>query len=835
MTQARAGVTHPSARRRLLLHATAIVVSAALLALYARGGHAHLLGFVMLVPWLLALNATRSVVGAGASALLMSVGIIVAVFTWFGAALHAYTGIGALPATLLLCGVAPLLQPQVVAFAIVRQLVGRRSGPWLGALAGASAWVGCEWLWPKLLGDTLGHGLLPSLWLRQAADLGGAAGLSVVLILVNEAIAIGATRARTSARAAIVPFALALLLPASLLVYGALRLDALRSTLDAPAPVMRIGLVQSGIVDYERLRDELGTYGVVREVLDTHFALSRAAIEHHGADALLWSETVYPTTFGHPRSEDGAALDREILDFVTAVGVPLLFGTYDLDGHGEYNAAALIEPRSGVLGRYRKTYPFPLTEHVPPWMDGALLRRWLPWAGTWAPGDGARVLPLRAADGRELNIVPLICLDDVRPGLAIDGARLGAQAIVGLSNDSWFSRAPLGAQLHLGVAAFRSIETRLPQVRVTNNGLSAIIDPTGEILVSTAMGDRAVLAGEVSLRDPPGTLMRRWGDWVGGAGLSFLLLILLTKSLGAWRRFRAARSDDASTRDSTRAFTAEVMLLDSVSRSAVAALRVAAAVGLLWLAVRMLWIDGLQVNALIQLKIFAWLVLAPLIATWAIQRLFAARAGIESGRLVLQQLTRRVEIPLERIVALRPWRWPLPMVGVDLMLASGRRLRLAWRRGDPDALTVALRAAGATLAPGAAPAPLIARLASARLGATSSWLDRPWLKFGIYPLLLALPAFRLHQNIAFGDTFGEWYTYGASAWLTGLLIWWASWAIGLMLFGAAIRLAIELIALVPLPWLPAHGSGTRRHLERIGRLIFYASVPAWLLLRLLSG
>ena len=36
------------------------------------------------------------------------------------------------------------------------------------------------------------------------------------------------------------------------------------------------------------------------------------------------------------------------------------------------------------------------------------------------------MLPLRTADGREVDVLPLICLDDVRSQLAIDGARLGA-------------------------------------------------------------------------------------------------------------------------------------------------------------------------------------------------------------------------------------------------------------------------------------------------------------------------------------------------------------------------------------------------------------------------
>ena len=89
------------------------------------------------------------------------------------------------------------------------------------------------------------------------------------------------------------------------------------------------------------------------------------AVERQHADAVLWSETVYPTTFGHPKSEAGAELDREILGIVDAAGVPFVFGTYDRDAAGEYNAAAFVAPGTGLLGFYRKTRPFPLTEHVP--------------------------------------------------------------------------------------------------------------------------------------------------------------------------------------------------------------------------------------------------------------------------------------------------------------------------------------------------------------------------------------------------------------------------------------------------------------------------------------
>ena len=146
------------------------------------------------------------------------------------------------------------------------------------------------------------------------------------------------------------------------------------------------------------------------------------------------------------------------------------------------------------------------------------------------------------------------------------------------------------------------------------------------------------------------------------------------------------------------------------------------------------------------------------------------------------------------------------------------------------------------LAAAGAPAPLegrldtlLADLAQTRATAAHPRLDSALLKFVLFPLLPALVAFRLHQVIAFGGTFGEYYSYGPTAWLTGLLIWWASWAIGLTLFAAALRIAIE-IACVPALWLrPDQAAAVRDALEWVGRLAFYIGVPAWLVLRLVSG
>jgi apolipoprotein N-acyltransferase len=70
------------------------------------------------------------------------------------------------------------------------------------------------------------------------------------------------------------------------------------------------------------------------------------------------------------------------------------------------------------------------------------------------------------------------------------------------------------------------------------------------------------------------------------------------------------------------------------------------------------------------------------------------------------------------------------------------------------------------------------------------------------------------------------------AYVIALLIWWASWAINLMVFAAGLRLAIETGTLLSLAVRPAQAIDFRKALEFIARLLFYMGVPAWLAIRL---
>lgn len=522
-------------RRRTLFTAAAIAVTAVTCRAYVRvTWPGCLLGWVAFVPWLFAIGDDRTARDAWRSGVVMSVAYTVAVFDWFAVAVHGYTGYPMWSMFLLLAASAPLLQPQIVAWAVARRRL-RGVGdthPGRRAIGAAAAYVGTEWLASgKLFGDTWGHGMYAAPLWRQAADVGGAPGLTFALVLVNEWVATAVREARTPSHRSAAGSALAwsAALVAGLALYGHLRLARVDP---AAPPLATAGLVQASLGDYGTLREAEGTYGAVRVILDTHMALSRTALAAAPLDLLVWPETAYPTTFGTPKSPDGADFDREISAFVRDSGVPMALGTYDAADGAEYNAAAFLLPTAPGDGRvdtYRKTQLFPLVERVPRWLDGAWTRAALPWLGTWTPGAGPRLVTLPRRDGRPIRWAPMICYDAVEPTHALDAARAGADAFVTLSNDGWFE-ASEGAHLHFVVAAFRSIETARAQVRATNSGISAIIGPTGDLLADAGVGERTTLEAAIPAPLPGMTLAVRLGDWVGPVAVAIAALTLFAAS-----------------------------------------------------------------------------------------------------------------------------------------------------------------------------------------------------------------------------------------------------------------------------------------------------------------
>lgn len=478
-----------------------------------------LLGWVALVPWLLVwthcVSARTVLVTAFASTALF----VALVFDWFARAVADYTHAHLVLARAIIYAASPLLEPQWFALAFVARWLVRtlppaqKRTPPIEAVCAATVYVAVDYFAPtRILPDTLGLGLLAAPLWAQSADIGGVHFATFLLIASNVLVARAVHGYRQRYRWEVVALPLGLLggVLCATWIYGAWR-TASFDRIAGPAPRVLVGVIQGNVSHYDQLRKQLGTFHAVRFILDRYRSLSRSVVDR--IDLLVWPETVYPTTFGTPKSPEGANFDREIAAFVQTQGKPLVFGAYDRDSTGEYNAAFVLVPRHQGLHTevYRKRYPFPWTEHVPHWAESDWLRRLFPWLGTWRPGVATRVVTLPTSMGQPVRIAPLICYDALLREPARDAGAQGADLLVTLSNDSWFSEA--GQRLSLLAAAFRSIETRRPQVRVTPTGLSATVDALGRPRVVTSPATAAAAVAEVQLVTvglPPAA---RWGYW----------------------------------------------------------------------------------------------------------------------------------------------------------------------------------------------------------------------------------------------------------------------------------------------------------------------------------
>lgn len=470
-------------------------------------------------------------------------------------ALQTYHGLSRPAAMALAAVVALVFQPQLVVFAVGRWALGRRvSGSFL-ILSSACLYCGLDALLPKPFADTWGMVLHRAVWLRQVADLAGPWGLTFLIVLVNETV-VWALRERPGL-AALRPAKVSGLLLAGACLYGAVRYAQVtqmagpssRSPSRSPSRSrkVRVGLVQANLPLGLKRAAEQGDGAAAEEMLFTHLELSGHLLgRQRPPELLVWPETSYPGVYGQAYNKGQALRNTKLASWQRSRRVALIFGGYDAEQrHGktrQFNAVVALsvpgraaEMVSAPVGRYRKHRLFPFGETMP-WLDETSWgRHWLPHVAFFAAGEGPRVLPVRLASGDRVLIGPSICYEDFFAEPFAQQARLGAELLVNVTNDGWFGPSGLVRELHLMHGVFRSIETRLPQVRAASSGVSAVIDASGEVRASSTSAAKSTLLVDVEL---PGRRMAQPPLAAQSLGWVMLLLAvglsLLHRRYGAW-------------------------------------------------------------------------------------------------------------------------------------------------------------------------------------------------------------------------------------------------------------------------------------------------------------
>jgi apolipoprotein N-acyltransferase len=253
---------------------------------------------------------------------------------------------------------------------------------------------------------------------------------------------------------------------------------------------------------------------------------SEIALTGNGAvDLLVWPESLAGTGW-----REEPEFQRAVQKVRRGGARSLLTGSLDIRGAKTFNSAVLFTGEEGYTPQvYDKKHLVIMGEYVPlagifPW-----LRKLVPPGGDLTAGESVGILELA---GSKVKIAPLICFEDSVARVVRRAAQKLPHLLVNLTNDAWFGKSA-GAKQHLENARFRAIETRLPLLRATNDGVTALISPRGVILSEVwdpeAQSYRlpGFLRGEIDLVEPTASLYTKWGDWPVWVSMGVVLVGLI--------------------------------------------------------------------------------------------------------------------------------------------------------------------------------------------------------------------------------------------------------------------------------------------------------------------
>jgi apolipoprotein N-acyltransferase len=237
-----------------------------------------------------------------------------------------------------------------------------------------------------------------------------------------------------------------------------------------------VSMIQGNIPQAEKWKPE--NY---RSTLQMYRQLTQ---QHWDSDLIIWPETAIPgfrrrvPYFLQELAKEAQASNTEVL-----LGV----FTRNLETERYYNSMVTLDNQV-----YLKRHLVPLGEYFP-------LRPFLGFFAQWVNipmsdiDSGEDVQPLINAAGQKIGLS--ICFED-----AFDRSVLldlpEATLLVNVSNDAWFEDSSQPWQHHQ-IARMRALESGRVLLRVTNTGVSSIIDRNGDVLHISPQFKRHVITANV--------------------------------------------------------------------------------------------------------------------------------------------------------------------------------------------------------------------------------------------------------------------------------------------------------------------------------------------------
>ncbi|MEM6867855.1 MAG: apolipoprotein N-acyltransferase [Cyanobacteria bacterium P01_C01_bin.121] len=373
---------------------------------------------------------------------------------------------------------------------------------WRHILLGTALWCAVEWVWSKgpLYWTSLSYTQSPhNLLVLHLAQLAGPITVTAAIVAVNGMLAEALWQSERKSRSKFsnpLVWSFALFISLHVIGFGLYT----QPLADAPEQALSVGLIQGNIPTSEKLTNQ-GLQDSRRVYLSGYEDLV-----NQGADLVITPEG----SISQPWNSFTQSQDL-FMRSVVKNGVPLLLGTFarvDMEANqGKLTQSLLmLSPEEKVVGRYNKIKLVPLGEYLPfEKVLRAVMGPLLPWASL-APGSFSQQLTTPFGP-----VAAGICYESAFTTIFRDQVSRGGQLIITASNNDPYP--PRQMMQHHAQDVMRAIENDRWEVRVTNTGISGVVDPKGRSHWISAAGDRITHQHTVYRRESR-TPYVRWGDWL---------------------------------------------------------------------------------------------------------------------------------------------------------------------------------------------------------------------------------------------------------------------------------------------------------------------------------
>ena len=281
----------------------------------------------------------------------------------------------------------------------------------------------------------------------------------------------------------ILGFYLILLITTSNYVYGSLKINKFKNIEKEPLPA-EIKIL-STTIPIERFYSNINE----DEILINLINLSNPIKKDH--TIFIWPEGVVPNiNLLSLKNEYDFIFKKSFSEHHTII---LGINDYKIEKNEKkfYNSLSIIDNEANLKYKYLKNKLVPFGEFLP-------LERFLNKFGlksitnnyqSYTAGSERKIYNYTLSS--KIKILPLICYEIIYSGKL--SQENDYNIIINISEDGWFGSS-IGPYQHFAHSIFRSIESGKYTLRSANNGISAIVDPSGSVVNKISIDNEGVIS-----------------------------------------------------------------------------------------------------------------------------------------------------------------------------------------------------------------------------------------------------------------------------------------------------------------------------------------------------